>query len=112
MNSVFVLFKIKHNGSQGWAILYFYLIVIFVARFARLDDFQCYKRKNGRKMEEKKKEKQNYQTWIDLSQSIDLRKPKYFVSDPALYYPTGWGLAAHLSSLSYHPAERSSLQSI
>ena len=55
MKSVFVFFEVKHNGSQGWAILYFYLIVIFVARFARLDDFQCYKRKNVRKMEEKKR---------------------------------------------------------
>ena len=59
-------------------------------------------------MEEKKEKQQNYQTWIDLS----LRKLKKFMRDPVLYSPTGWELTAHLSSLSYHPAEQSSLQLI
>ena len=33
-------------------------------------------------MEEKKEKPQNYQTWIDLSQSIVLRKPKKFMRGP------------------------------
>ena len=41
--------------ALGWAISYLYLI-ISIAHSTRLDVFQCYKRKNVRKIEEKKEE--------------------------------------------------------
>ena len=50
----FVLFKGKHNDSQSCcAISYLYWTVISIACSTRLEVFQCPKRKNIKKIEDK-----------------------------------------------------------
>ena len=89
----FVLFKVKHNGSQ-WccAISYLHWIVISIGCSTRLEVFQCPEIKNIRKIEDKK-EQENHQICIDFKPIYRPQKVKqFFYGGSAPKHPCWGGL--------------------